>query len=720
MKKRSLWLLFAVGITVLVLAFGFVVDKVTVSASPVALSNSGWKVNFSSPLKETAIIDGNLYLVDQQGIEPESTITMTNQNRTLEVSGLKPGSYKLHMKREALQGGFLKNIAINELSFIVQKELQPVKSEKELKDYFSKIQKITAQFNVDEAEPVSSESAMDSKSSGSGEGVGGEVEYSTTNNQVEGVDESDSVKTDGSYIYSIGNGRVVIADVRNPEAMKKVAEIPHDDTYFPTQLFLHDKTLIVFGDKHVPYDYSDTSGSSEKMMMPFNSSTNVRFYDIQDAKSPKLIREIGSEGYLNGARKKDNMLYFVTNIASYFRMFTEQDDLELRPYIYDSEESDKASPLPYSDLSILPGTLDATYSVITAMDLNNLKESQITTKGYLGSSQSLYMSKEALYLTAPIYMSTSTEGNNASIDMMWNPQESNTEIYKFSLDGTNVEFVSSGEVTGSLLNQFSMDEHNGYFRIVTTKGFARNQETLSENNLFILDSGMNQVGSIEGLAKGERIYSARFMGDKAYMVTFKETDPLFVMDVSNPTSPKVLGELKIPGFSNYLHPLDENHLIGFGYDTFSRDVGNGQTAIMTGGMKVSLFDVSDFTNPLEKDVEIIGGQGTFSPLQYDHKALFQHRKNNLFGFPITVYQEGKDGYGEFAGLGAVVYEITAEKGIQEVGNLIKDKNPQRPYEEWEKSIQRMIYVGDVLYTISMEEIRSYNLKTFKEIGVVSY
>ena len=203
MKKRSLWLLFAAGITVLVLAFGFLIDKVTVSASPVALSNSGWKVNFSSPLKETAIIDGNLYLVDQQGIEPESTITMTNQNRTLEVSGLKPGSYKLHLKREALQGGFLKNISINELEFIVQKDLQPVKSEKELKDYFAKIRKITAQYSTDEAESVSSESAMDSKSSGSGEGVGGELEYSTTNNQVEGVDESDSVKTDGSYIYSI-------------------------------------------------------------------------------------------------------------------------------------------------------------------------------------------------------------------------------------------------------------------------------------------------------------------------------------------------------------------------------------------------------------------------------------------------------------------------------------------------------------------------------------
>jgi len=233
---------------------------------------------------------------------------------------------------------------------------------------------------------------------------------------------------------------------------------------------------------------------------------------------------------------------------------------------------------------------------------------------------------------------------------------------------------------------------------------------------------MKRIGSIEGLAKGERIYSARFMGDKAYMVTFKETDPLFVMDVSDPSKPKVLGELKIPGFSNYLHPLDENHLIGFGYDTKSIPGEQGQPPrIVTGGMKISLFDVSDFSNPKEKDTEIIGTQGTSSPLQYDHKALFQHREKGLFGFPINLYEgTNKEGYGEFAGEGAMVYEITAEDGIQEVANMIKQRNPNQLYEEWEKSIQRIVYIGDTLYTISWKEMKSYDLNTFKEIGIVAY
>lgn len=187
-----------------------------------------------------------------------------------------------------------------------------------------------------------------------------------------------------------------------------------------------------------------------------------------------------------------------------------------------------------------------------------------------------------------------------------------------------------------------MDEHDGYFRTVTTTGDLWDERNPSENNLFILDEDMKLVGSITGLAKEERIYSARFMGDKAYMVTFRETDPLFVIDVANPTKPQVLGELKIPGFSNYLHPLGESHLIGFGYETSSVvPVGSKEPIIQTEGIKISLFDVSDFGNPKEVDTEVIGGQGTYSPLVYDHHALFEHSEKNLFGFPVIIYEKRK-------------------------------------------------------------------------------
>ena len=723
MKKRSVWLIIAAVVATIVLSFAFLIDKVTVSASSIALSEQGWKANFSVPLKASAIGDGTIYLVDQQGNKMDADLKLAKNGRSVEVNELKPGSYTLHINRDAIQGGFFKSMPTSKLSFTVHKDLQSVKSEKELKDYFKKLQKLMASNfsgrGVMTEEAESSDSSNKSSASGSGEAA-----YSETNNQVEGVDESDIVKMDGEFIYAIVNGRVIITDIRKPSAMAKMAELPFEATFYPMQLFLNEDTLIVLGDKQIPYEYAEPTGDvSNKMMMPNNSSTNVRFYDVKDKKNPKLVREIGAEGYLNGARKTDNMLYFVTNVMPNYWAMQEGGDVELRPYTFDSQKDDKASPMAYSDLSILPGTLEGTYSVITAMDLNNPKDSQVVSKGYLGGSNAMYMSKDALYLTAPIYMPVENDDKNQTTsDRMWNPQETNTEIFKFGLDGTTVNFISSGEVTGMLLNQFSMDEHKGYFRVVTTKGFTWDNEAPSENNLFILDKGMKQVGSIVGLAKGERIYSARFMGDKAYMVTFRETDPLFVMDVSNPTAPKVLGELKIPGFSNYLHPLDENHLIGFGYDTKSLPNENGgEPRIVTGGMKISLFDVTDFTNPIEKDMEIIGGQGTYSSLQHDHKALFEHREKGLFGFPVTLYEgSNKEGYGDYAGEGAIMYEITAEKGIKQVANLIKQPSSSQLYENYEQLVQRMVYAGDTLYTISMKEMKSYDLNTFKEIGVVTY
>jgi len=706
----------------IVLAFAFLIDKVNVSASSIALSEQGWKANFSTQLKTSAIDNGDIYLVDQQGKEVDADLTLVENGHSVEVSNLKPGSYTLHVSRNAVKGGFLKSMSTNELSFTVHKDLQTVKSETELKDYLKKVASMYASRNESRflSETVQMESSSEDKATGNSEG---ESNHSETNNQVEGVDEADMVKTDGEYIYSIMNGQVVITDVRNPKSMVKMSDIPASEDFYPSQLFLHEDTLIILGDHHIPYDYSDVSAeSTDKMMMvPFSNSTNVRFYDVSNPQKPTMVREIGAEGYLNGARKTDNMLYFVTNVSPNFWALEQGEDVEVRPYIFDSEVDKKASPMDLSNISILPGSLEGTYSIITAMDLNNPKDSKVETKGYLGGSQSMYMTKESLYLTAPVYLPVNQD-SQSNRTMMWNPIASNTEIFKFTLDGTNISFASSGEVDGMLLNQFSMDEHEDYFRVVTTKGFAWDEETPSENNLYILDAGMKQVGAIEGLAEGERIYSARFMGDKAYMVTFKETDPLFVLDVATPTAPKVLGELKIPGFSNYLHPLDENHLIGFGYDTKSIPGEKGQPPrIVTGGMKISLFDVTDFNNPKEQDIEIIGAQGTYSPLQYDHKALFQHRGKGLYGFPISLYEGmNQDGYGTFAGEGALMYEITAENGIREVANLINEKNTNMGHEDWEKSIQRMVYVEDTLYTISVKEIKSYDLNTFKELGIVTY
>ncbi|MFJ8065935.1 beta-propeller domain-containing protein [Psychrobacillus sp. NPDC096426] len=600
---------------------------------------------------------------------------------------------------------------LSDQPFKESSEIQTVQSKEQLKAYFEKVKKQQGkQYN---GAAVTEESAtMDAKSSSGGQGG----DYSTTNNQVEGVDEGDIVKTNGTHIFSISENNVVIVNVENPKHMKEVKKIPFANDFYPTQLLLSDQTLMVIGQKNVFRTLEMESKQSMDIAMPMDSMTTVYFYNISNPASPKLMREIATEGFMNGARLTNNILYYVTTVYPKFWIMEENVDAELRPFTYDSQTDDEAKPMSFNSIAILPSSIEGNYSIISAIDVSNPVENEVQTKGYLGCSEQLYMSKDSLYLTSTIY----EQDNSNAKKMIWNPGEMDTKVFKFALNKTSVQFIASSRIKGTILNQFSMDEHNGYFRTVTTKGNNWGENKVSENNLFILDEQMKTVGQVTGLAKGERIYSARFMGDKVYMVTFKETDPLFVIDVAKPTAPKVLGELKIPGFSNYLHPLDENHLIGFGYETIvDTQSGGKEPLIMTGGMKVSLFDVSDFANPKELDTEIIGDQGTYSQVQYDHHALFQHQEKGLFGFPISIYKKGKE-YAEFKQDGALVYEITPENGIVLKGDLLNPENPNQQYEEWESSIQRMIYVEGSLFTVAMKEIKSYNLNSFEQLSKMSY
>jgi uncharacterized secreted protein with C-terminal beta-propeller domain len=277
------------------------------------------------------------------------------------------------------------------------------------------------------------------------------------------------------------------------------------------------------------------------------------------------------------------------------------------------------------------------------------------------------MSKENLYIAVQKYPAYEVEDSSGTTDKAFSLHTVDTEVYKFVVKGMNVDFLASGIVPGRLLNQFSMDEHEGFFRIATTEGEAWDERNPSANHLFVLNQEMQTVGSVEDLARGERIYSARFMGEKAYIVTFKETDPLFVLDLSEPTKPAVLGELKIPGFSNYLHPYDENHLIGFGQHTILvKEKGDLEPRVLTDGVKISMFDVTDPLNPKEMFTEIIGGRGTYSPLNHDHKALLFNKKKNIFAFPITIYEDkpGTEYEQIFKFQGALAYSIDLKDGFK--------------------------------------------------------
>ncbi|MEI4769025.1 beta-propeller domain-containing protein [Psychrobacillus sp. FJAT-51614] len=701
MKK---WIMSIIGTLLIVgLVIVFFSARTSVSAQDAVLSNQPFIVNLSSAVSEDAFEKGEMYVIDQQGKKVNAKHSISNKGKLVEIKGLKEGAYTLFVKNKILKTKF---------PFTVYKELQSVKSKEELKAYFEQAKKTQGYEKVTIMEDTMAEASKESSNVQGGD-------YSSTNNQVDGVDEADMVKTNGSHVFSISENNVVVVNIKDPKKMSEETKIRFTNDFYPSQLLLSDDTLIIIGQKNVFRTLeSDGKQNIDRIGMPMDSMTSVYFYDITNPASPKLSREIATEGYLNGARLTNNTMYFVTTVYPKFWMMEENENIELRPIIYDSKTDNEPKPMNYDSIAILPNSMQANYSIISAINIENLKDNSVMTNGYLGGSEQLYMSKENLYLTSTIFEST----NSNSKKLIWNPGKMDTEVFKFALNETAVQFVASSRLTGTILNQFSMDEHDGYFRAVTTKENRWEENEPSENNLFILDKGMKIVGSITGLAKDERIYSARFMGDKAYMVTFKQTDPLFVIDVATPTAPKVLGELKIPGFSNYLHPLDENHLIGFGYETKTvPQEGSKEPLIMTEGMKVSLFDVSDLSNPKELDTEVIGGQGTFSPIQYDHHALFQHREKNLYGFPISIYEQGTgQEYAQFKQDGALVYEITPEKGIVMKGNLLNPHNPAQLYENWESSIQRMVYVGDSLYTIAVREITSYNLNKYEKIGKLKY
>jgi uncharacterized secreted protein with C-terminal beta-propeller domain len=280
-----------------------------------------------------------------------------------------------------------------------------------------------------------------------------------------------------------------------------------------------------------------------------------------------------------------------------------------------------------------------------------------------------------------------------------------------------------------------MDENRGYLRIATTTGQSwwGASTDKSQNNLYILDSNMNIKGKLEGLAEGEKIYSARFIGDRGYIVTYKKVDPLFVIDLKNPESPIVLGYLKIPGYSQYIHPYDENHIIGIGKDSIEVPDKNGDpgsTRAFYLGMKAALFDITDPKNPKEMFVTKIGDRGTESEILWNHKALLFSKEKNLLAFPVSLYELGKGKstldaetgypeYGEFAFQGAVVYSLDLSNGFKLKGKITHysetagSERQNYPYDD-ASNINRIIYIGNSLYTISDGMIKEIDMNNLTE------
>ena len=716
MKSGKLIGLVLITSLVAIIVGGYLVFNKNVEA---ALTNSflfagdAYSVTFKEAIAERSLTNGSVAVVDAKEQAVKVKLSLDKTGKTLTVEGLPAGKYTIQVKKDA----YVKTTKLQDdqtIALEVVKKVEKITSVEDLENYFKTFLAVqnfslTNQYSGEVSEEKASVESSDSSAFDKG-GAGGD--YSTTNNQVEGIEEGDITITDGKFIYTIVDNRIVIVDTKDLKVVKRL-NVGKD--IYPSHLMLHNDTLIIGFTAYI-----------QTQKVPYydgKSVTKIAFYDVKDAKNAKLIREVGQDGDLTNIRKAGNYLYVVSSKTPNYWILQESPDadVELRPSKYDGGQE---TLLPLDKIRILPESNQPNYLMVSAIDVSKVASADWKTESFLGNSGQLYMSENAIYITSMNYgfwpmMEATSLDDTVSRPM---PAKNNeTTIYKLAIDQTTIKLAAEGKVVGSVLNQFSMDEHNGYFRIATTEGNAWGTEANSKNHLYILDKNLKQVGAVNDLAKGERIYSARFMGDKAYLVTFKETDPLFVIDTKNPTAPKVLGELKIPGFSNYLHPIDENHLLGIGYDTEVRmEQGSKEPIVMTKGMKLSLFDVTDFNKPKEKQAVVIGDRGTYSSVQYDHKALFRDPRNNYYGFPITVYgATDDDDRLKYKSTGAQIYKVTTA-GIELAANLMEPARPGEQYEDYYNVVQRILYVNDQLYTVSRSKMTSFDGKTFEKQQMIGF
>ena len=706
--KKAVWFGLAVLLVIAGIAGIRAADRqnaeAEVRADASVVSGETWRASFAAKLSGDAAESGALKITDEEGNPARANMRLSGSR--LEVDGLAPGRYILQVSEDAF--GKRPTAGVGAIPFTVREDIGPVGSLKELEEHFRLIaEQRKKEMELYREGAVVEESAASEDSAAGPDGGAG---HSMTNNQVSGIDEGDIVKTDGDFLYVTSDGTLVkIYDIRTEGKPAHIATLEGEDGFQPLELYLSGDILAVVG--HVYRGTGGNPGGPADIMPVESSAVGVRLYDVGNPADPKLVREAGNEGWHVSSRMSGNILYLISSMTPVFRIMEQEGDV--RPYEYDSARSDGAQPMDTESITILPGPAGDSYTIISAIDFKGGADASFETEGFVGSGGAVYMSQDNLYLASSEYQAElfSEDGSSGAANGSY------TKIFKYALDGTDVSFAASGEVPGTPLNQFSMDEHDGHFRVAVTEGNMWDERQPSESAVYVLDSELKETGSVTGLAKGERIYSARFMGDRAYVVTFRETDPLFAIDLSDPASPAVLGELKIPGFSNYLHPLGERHLIGFGQETVTVKGDGPEPQVLTAGMKISLFDVSDMTAPKEVAVEVIGGRGTYSELQYDHRALFEHSGLGLYGFPVDLY-EGTTESEEvrFSGSGAMIYEITPKNGIRLQGNFISEEGVVQGYPDYEKRILRIVYSGNTVYTVSPEKVSAYSIDGFRQLG----
>lgn len=533
--------------------------------------------------------------------------------------------------------------------------------------------------------------------------------YSQTNVQVSGVDEADIIKNDGKYLYYLNNGLLSIFDTSKEQPILVSKTQINNNNNMLYDMYICGDILVLCGWKYEVFhnrldtsksyaNYSDIRESNDSNSL--NPFTVFAIYDISNRNVPNLKRMVEIEGEEVSTRLIGNNLYFITNKQISYISGYDINDYEILPMYKDTAASTEMKVIQPDDISYFPGSKETQYLLIGTFDIT--KDDVVSPQAYLGSGSSIYMNTNSLYISKEINQLQIIDDSFSSKPMDYSIS---TEIYRFAINGMNIEFAGIAKVDGRLINQYSMDEYNGILRVASGS-------YSDGNGITTIDiSTMNPIASITGLAVNERIYSVRFMGNVGYMVTYRNVDPLFVFDLSNPENPLKTGELKIPGFSQYLHPVGNQYLVGFGRNTqeqFYTDNNGEKVAtdeVIDLGFKLSLFDVSDLYNPKEVFVKNYA-EGSYSPVSYDPHSVMVDAKNNIFAFPISDMA-----WTDKRTTGTVI-KVTDSSGLTTLADI----------DEFILNIEnaRFSYTNDKLYFLTDSSIAVFSYPECKLIITIPY
>ena len=501
-----------------------------------------------------------------------------------------------------------------------------------------------------------------------GTGDGNTGDFSTTTEQEEGVQEADVIKNDGEYLYVLSRGNLRIVKATPVEEMEEMGSV--DLRGYGFDMYLVGEKVVAITtpefestpvdsfpvDDGAPGDPATdvvTTNPSPGAPMPARSALLVAEYfyqprvqitviDVADKANPHVLSRTQLDGNINSSRMIGNRLYLVmVHYPDFLPLIAESVGAA------DSKDGGVSDVIPnikidVDGVNVVDGDVAEPtdfyrpvdqdgWGLTTVVSFDVDTPTDYQSQSVVGYPSNAYMSTEALYLT------------NTDYDFEGKMRET-TDIYKFAVVEGGTELAATGSVPGRVLNQYSMGEHNGFLRLASTVGptFNRLGQNTSEskNNVYVLeqvDDTLTVAGSVEGLAPGESIQSARFLGDRGFVVTFVQIDPLFTLDLSDPRDPKVVGELKVPGFSTFVTPMGENHLLTIGRDT-NDDFG----FVRADGVRLSIFDVTDFANPQLAHSETIGSGGAYSEALFNPKAFTYFEQRDLLAFPVEIYGFSED------------------------------------------------------------------------------